>query len=407
MGRYDFTRRTLLGWSAAAAGALTGAAASSAALAASDKPVAKGQPYPSGVPLPSSPPPAPKGDSLGVAIIGLGRYALAQIMPSFAAAKGCHIAAVVSGNAEKAGRVAKAYGLAEDSIYSYDDFDRIASDDRIGAVYVILPSGLHADWTEKAFAAGKHVMCEKPMALSAAECERMIAASERAGRKLMIGYRCHFEPYNLKAMELMREEALGSLRLIRTAHQYPAGPTTPAENWRFNRALAGGGPLEDYGLYGLQAALYLTGEMPDRVAASSLQPKNDPRFTEIVAHTSTQLHFPSGVVAQLGTSYDSYPINAVSARGSRGALEMQPATGYGGNVMTLLKDRTEEELTPGDSGVQFSRMLSHFADAVRTGGAILTPGEMGLRDVRLMEAIYQAAASGRTLALNPDGTVRA
>ncbi|MCK5750684.1 MAG: gfo/Idh/MocA family oxidoreductase, partial [Oricola sp.] len=140
---------------------------------------------------------------------------------------------------------------------------------------------------------------------------------------------------------------------------------------------------------------------------SSLQPKNDPRFTEIVAHTSTQLHFPSGVVAQLGTSYDSYPINAVSARGSRGALEMQPATGYGGNVMTLLKDRTEEELTPGDSGVQFSRMLSHFADAVRTGGAILTPGEMGLRDVRLMEAIYQAAASGRTLALNPDGTVRA
>lgn len=397
-------RRTVLGWSAGAAAAGVFGAASGAQ---AGKPVATGQPFPAGVPLPASPPPAPKGESLGVAIIGLGRYALAQIMPSFAAAKGCHIAAVVSGNSDKAARVAKAYGLAEDSIYSYDDFDRIASDDRVGAVYVILPSGLHAEWTEKAFAAGKHVICEKPMALSSAECERMIAASERAARKLMIGYRCHFEPYNLKAMELMRDEALGSLRTIRTAHQYPAGPTTPAENWRFNRALAGGGPLEDYGIYGLQAALYLTGEAPDSVAASTLQPKGDPRFTEIFAHTSTQLHFPSGVVAQLATSYDSYPINAVSARGASGALEMQPATGYGGNEMTLLKNRTEEKLTPGDSGVQFSRMLSHFAEAIRTGGAILTPGEMGLRDVRLMEAIYQAAASGRTLALNPDGTVRA
>lgn len=408
MARLIFPRRRALqlGAGAIAANTLGLSASSRAEAGKTDTPKAEGQPFPAGVVLPSSPPPAPQGDSVGVAIIGLGRYALAQIMPAFAAARGCHIAALVSGNAKKAKRVAAAYGLEEDRIYSYDNFHQIASDDRVGAVYVILPNGLHAEWTEKAFAAGKHVLCEKPMALSAAECERMIAAAKRAGRKLMIGYRCHFEPYNLKAMELMRESALGPLRIIRTAHQYPSGPATPDQNWRFNRALAGGGPLEDYGLYGLQAALYLTEEMPESVAATVLQPKNDPRFEEICALTMTQLRFPSGAVAQLATSYDSFSINAVSVRGAGGALEMEPATAYDGNTMTLITGESRQTLTPGDSGIQFAEMLSHFADAVRDGAAIRTPGEMGLRDTRLIEAIYKSAKSGRTLALNADGTAR-
>ncbi len=409
MARLIIPRRQVLqtgGGFVAASGMGFGAPALAAEAGGGEKPRAVGQAFPAGVTLPSAPPRAAQDGGVGIAIVGLGYYALAQIMPAFATARGCRIAALVSGNPEKAKRVADAYGLEEDRIYSYDNFDSIVSDDRIDAVYVILPSGLHAEWTEKAFAAGKHVICEKPMALSAAECERMIAASQRAGKKLMIGYRCHFEPYNLRATELLRENALGALRLIRTAHQYPMGPTTPAQNWRANRALAGGGPLEDYGLYGLQAALYLTGENPESVSAQSLQPKNDPRFEQIVAHTSTQLRFPSGVVAQLATSYDSFPINAVSARGAKGALTMEPATAYNGNTITLQTFGARETPTPGDSGVQFAEMLSHFADAVRNGVAIRTPGEMGLRDARLMESIYRSAASGRTLALNRDGTAR-
>lgn len=408
MAKLTLPRRRALQLSAGAAAAnVLGVRAPARAQAGgAETPKASGQPFPPGVSLPSSPPPAPQGDSIGVAIIGLGGYALRQMMPAFAAARGCHIAAVVSGNADKAKRVAAAYGLEEDSIYNYDNFNGIASDDRIDAVYIVLPSGLHAEWTEKAFAAGKHVLCEKPMALSAHECERMIAAAKRAGKKLMIGYRCHFEPYNLKAMALMRENAIGPLRVIRTAHQYTSGPATPADNWRFNRALAGGGPLEDYGLYGLQAALYLSGGMPESVSASTLQPKSDPRFEEIFALTATQLRFPSGVVAQLATSYDSYSINAVSIRGAAGALAMEPATGYGGQTMTLEVGRARKTLTPGDPAVQFADMLSHFAEAVREGAAIKTPGEMGLRDIRLIESIYKAAAAGRTLTLNTDGTAR-
>ncbi|WP_245806164.1 Gfo/Idh/MocA family protein [Erythrobacter donghaensis] len=389
------------------AGAATAAAvAASGALAQGARPIAEGQPMPDGVTLPASPPPAPHPGSVGFAIIGLGDYALKQIMPRFVQSGRCHIAALVSGNPEKLARVGDAYGVPPEARYSYDNFAAIAANSAVEAVYIILPTGLHADWAERAFAAGKHVMCEKPMALSASECERMIAASERADRKLMIGYRCHFEPYNRAAMELTATKALGDLRLIRTEHSYRLGPATPATNWRIARAQTGGGPLEDYGIYGLQAALYLSGEMPEQLSASAFRPEGDPRFAEVFAHVAVQMHFPSGTVAQIVTSYDSAGINMVEARGTTGALRMHPATGYGGNTLVLETGRERRAMEPGDPEVQFAAMLDHLAAAIREGTPILTPGEMGLRDVRLMEAIYASAASGRSVVLKPDGTMR-
>lgn len=370
------------------------------------EPQAEGQPMPRGVDLPDGQTIEAREGSVGIAVIGLGGYALNNMMPRFADADGVHLAGVVSGNGQKAARVAKAYGLSPDQIYSYDTFDEIASDDRVGAVYIALPSGLHATWAEKAFAAGKHVLCEKPMALSSPECQRMIDAAEQANRRLMIAYRCHFEPHNLRAMELMQEGEIGPIRTIRTAHQYRTGRSTPEENWRLNRALAGGGPLEDYGIYGLQAALYLSGEMPEAISATTIQPEGDPRFREIFAHTASQLHFPSGAAAQLSTSYDAHGLNAVDVFGAEGALRMEPATSYSGHQMRLIKGGSRDRLSPGDGTVQFRRQLEHFADAVREGTAIRTGGDMGLRDVRLMEAIYAAAAKGESIKLNPDGTMR-
>ena len=361
---------------------------------------------PGGVNLPDVPPARPSDDSIGYAIVGLGGYALKQIMPRIGQAKRSHIAALVSGNPEKMAQVGDAYGVPSASRYSYEDFDRIADDPGIDAVYIVLPSGLHCDYTERAFAAGKHVLCEKPMALSSAECDRMIAAARRADKKLMIAYRCHFEPYNLEAMRLTSENALGDLRLIRTQQAYRMGPTTPAQNWRVSARYAGGGPLEDYGIYGLQAALYLSGEMPTSVSAATFRPANDARFAEIFAKDSAQLNFPSGLSAHISTSYDSTGKNNVPAYGTMAALDMDPAIGYGGHVMTLRRGRDEEILTPGDPEVQFARQLDHLADAIRDGIPIRVPGEMGRRDVRLIEAIHAAAQQGRTIALNPDGTMR-
>lgn len=406
MTEHGMTRRRAIetGGTAAAAAAL--ALTATGAWAQGSAPRAKGQPMPDGVTLPSSPQRAAKPGSVGIAIIGLGDYALKQIMPRVSQSQRMHIAALVSGNPDKLARVGEAYGIPAEARYSYDGFAAIASNPAVEAVYIILPTGLHAEWAERAFAAGKHVLCEKPMAVSAAECERMIAAGQRANRKLMIAYRCHFEPYNRAAMELMGKKALGDLRLIRTEHSYRLGPTTPEANWRANRALTGGGPLEDYGIYGLQAALYLSGEMPERVSASAFRPTGDPRFAEVFAHVAVQAHFPSGAVAQIVTSYDSAGINMVEARGTEASLMMSPATNYGGNTLTIDDGRSKRALEPGDPEVQFAAMLDHLAAAIRDGTPIITPGEMGLRDLRLIEAIYAAAASGRSVALNPDGTMR-
>jgi glucose-fructose oxidoreductase len=376
-----------------------------AALGPARQPVATGQPLPDGLTLSAVPPRAHRPGSVGFAIIGLGDYALKQIMPRFAQSERAHIAALVSGNPAKLRAVGEAYGVPEQARYSYDSFAEIAANPAVEAVYIVLPTGLHAEWAERAFAAGKHVMCEKPMALSSAECERMIAASQRANRKLMIAYRCHFEPYNRAAMVLMRDRAVGDLRLIRTEHSYRMGPTTPAQNWRVSRALAGGGPLEDYGIYGIQSAVYLSGELPDRISASAYRPANDPRFAEIYAHVATQWHFPSGAAAQIVTSYDSAGLNMVEARGTASALVMRPATNYDGLTLALETGRDRRDFTPGDPEVQFAGQLDHLASAIREGMAIITPGEMGLRDLRLIEAIYAAAQSGRTVRLNPDATI--
>lgn len=405
MANRVFTRRGFVAGSSAAAAALAVSTSSPATSSqAGGSPRVKGQPFPDGVQLPSAADRRTRPDSVGFAIVGLGGYALNQMMPRFAQAERAHIAALVSGNPDKLRRVGDAYGVPADARHSYDVFEKIASDPRIDAVYVVLPTGLHAEWAIRGFAAGKHVLCEKPMALSSADCERMIAAGRKAQRKLMIAYRSHFEPYNLEAMRLMEQKAIGTIRLVRSEQSYRMGPTSLDENWRTSRALAGGGPLEDYGIYGLQAALYLTGEMPQRISATAFRPTGDPRFSEIFAHVSSQWLFPSGAVAQLATSYDSAGMNFAEVRGTGGSLMMDPATSYAGQKMRI-EGRDGRELTPGDPDVQFARQLDHFADAIRDGTPIRTPGEMGLRDLRLMEAIYASARSGRTVNLAPNGSM--
>lgn len=402
----SISRRGFIEVGGVAAASLAATASSAAAFAqTNDGAQVKGQPLPQDAKLPTEPPRRGRADSVGFAIIGLGGYALNQMMPRFSQAKRAHVAALVSGNPDKLRRVGDAYGVPEDARYSYEAFAKIAADDRVDAVYIVLPTGLHAEWTIRAFAAGKHVLCEKPMAISSKDCERMIAAARRADRKLMIAYRSHFEPYNLEAMKLMQQKAVGDIRLVRTEQAYRMGPTSPGQNWRVNRALAGGGPLEDYGIYGLQSALYLTGEMPESISATTFRPNGDPRFAEVFAHVSAQLRFPSGAVAQLVTSYDSAGGNISLVRGTDGTLIMDPATSYAGQKMRI-EGPNSGAFTPGDPEVQFARQLDHLADAIRDGTQIRTAGEMGLRDLRLIEAIYASAETGRTVKVAPDGTLR-
>src|ERR1700759_5715426 len=161
-------------------------------------------------------PDLPKDQKLGFAVVGLGKLAQGQIIPGLRQAKGAQLVAVVGGHRDKAERIAAAEGLPADAIYSYDDYDRIAKDPRIQIVYIVLPNSMHAEFTIRALKAGKHVLCEKPMATTVADCEAMIAAAKKADRKLMIAYRCHYDPKNLAAMRAVRSGKLGKPRLFVT-----------------------------------------------------------------------------------------------------------------------------------------------------------------------------------------------
>jgi glucose-fructose oxidoreductase len=336
----------------------------------------------------------PTQRKLGYAIVGLGGYGRGIIIPQFANCASSRLAGLVSGDPEKARQVAAEHGLPQRSIYSYENFDRIRDNPDIDIVYVCLPNSMHAEYVIRAAKAGKHVMCEKPMAVSARECEAMIAACKAAGRKLMIGYRSRFEPHNLEAIRLARSGALGKLRYFRSEHGFNAG--NPSQ-WRLRRALSGGGSLMDIGIYALNAARYVTGEEPIAVTAHENTDHNDPRFREVEDQIAFTLEFPSGVIGSCHSMYSANQ-NHILMMGERGRVEMEPATRYSGNRMWTGRDGRETELEP-PARNQFAGQLDHLSECILTGREPIVGGEEGLRDIRLIEAIYRSAREGRTIRL--------
>ncbi|WBS05329.1 Gfo/Idh/MocA family oxidoreductase [Pseudoduganella sp. SL102] len=333
---------------------------------------------------------------LGYAIVGLGGYGLGQIIPQFKNCEHSRLVALVSGDPAKAKRVAAQYGVPEKNIYSYESYDSIRDNPDIDIVYVCLPVSMHAEYTIRAAKAGKHVMCEKPMALSSKECEAMIAACRQAGKKLMIGYRCHFEPYNLEAIRRARAGEIGKLRYFRSEHGYTAGDPTA---WRLKKAMSGGGSIMDIGIYALQAARYMTGEEPVAVYAKETTDRNDPRFREVEDMIEFQLEFPSGVIGSCMSMYSANR-NQILLMGDKGRIELEPATNYTGQRMWVGKGR-ENEITPppGPGKNQFAGQLDHLSQCIRENREPIVAGEEGLRDIRIIEAVYQSAREKRRIVL--------
>ncbi|MGC4044001.1 MAG: Gfo/Idh/MocA family oxidoreductase [Armatimonas sp.] len=332
---------------------------------------------------------------VGWAIVGIGGLSMGQILPGFAQCKRSKVVALVSGSPEKAKQNATKYGVPESSIYNYQTFDRIKDNPAIEAVYIVLPNGMHAEYTIRAAQAGKHVLCEKPMANTVKDCELMIAACKKANVKLMVAYRCRYEPYNQAAIAACRDPRFGKIKSIIADHGFNAGDP---KQWRLNKKLAGGGSLMDIGIYSLNAARYLTGEEPASVTAQEYTDRNDPRFKEVEDAIHFTLKFPSGALANCTSSYGYSGANRYRVLGERGFVDMEPATGYTG---LKLKYRTggavmEPEL-PRTS--HFTLEMDHFSECIRENKSPLTPGEEGLADLRVIEAIYQAAKTGRTISL--------
>ncbi|HEY1628474.1 MAG TPA: Gfo/Idh/MocA family oxidoreductase [Tepidisphaeraceae bacterium] len=330
----------------------------------------------------------------GYAMVGLGSFCLNQLIPGFAAAKKSKLVALVSGHPDKAKRIAEQHGVAAKNIYNYDNYDSIKDNPEVDVIYIVLPNCMHAEYVIRGAKAGKHIMCEKPMAVSVEECQAMVDACKAANRKLMIGYRSQYEPHNLRAIQMIRDGQIGKLiTIVADAGFMMRDPTV----WRLNKKLAGGGPLMDIGIYALQACRYLSGEEPIEINAMTHTTPDDPRFKEVEETCAWQMRFPSGVLANCTTSYNYSGQNRHRAVGTTGSIDMEPATGYGGNKLTLHARGKPPELIDIADISQFAAEMDHFSDCVLNNKTPKTPGEEGLRDVRLMMAIYEAAASGKTV----------
>jgi predicted dehydrogenase len=338
---------------------------------------------------------APPDRKLGYAIVGLGSYGLGIIIPQFKNCKNSRLVALVSGDAAKAKRVAQEYGVPEKNLYNYQNYDDIRNNPDIDIVYICLPVAMHAEYTIRAAKAGKHVLCEKPMAVSSAECEAMIAACRQAGKKLMIGYRCHFEPYNLEARRIARAGEIGKLRYFRSEHGFNFRDPNA---WRLKKALAGGGSMMDIGIYALNAARYLTNEEPVAVNAMMHSTPDDPRFVEVEENITFQLRFPSGILANCTSSYGA-GLNRFRVAKPRGSAELEPALSYNGLRFRVFRGSTIEERALPQRD-HFALEMDHLAGCVLTGAEPLTPGEEGLKDLRVMMAIYDAARTGRTVSMS-------
>jgi predicted dehydrogenase len=399
---HDVDRRTFLASAGGglAAGGLAQAAAGQTEDAAAQRqlqlenpqigqPVSQTAKAQDGSPVVPKPPP----EKVGYCIVGLGKFAVGQILPAFAQCEHSRPVALVSGDRDKAVAVANRYGVSSEKLYNYENYDEIGDNPEIDVVYIILPNALHAEYTIRAHQAGKHVLCEKPMATSVEDCQKMIDAAKQADRKLMIAYRVQYEPYNQKAIEWCREEKYGPIRSIVSDTVLDVGGPN---QWRLDKRLAGGGSLMDIGIYSLNATRYLTGQEPVAVSAMQHQDTSDPRFSEVEQTILFQLRFPGGVLAQCSSSYSTHTLNRYHVACRDGWFKLDPATTYTGHrFFHGTKDSEEQLFLPHVS--HFAAEMDHLSQAIKNGESVKTPGEEGLNDVKYMQLIYEAARTGKTI----------
>lgn len=324
----------------------------------------------------------PKKEKLGVALVGLGYYSTGILAPALQLTQNCELRGIVTGSPEKIPKWQEKYGIKDNNVYNYENYDSIADNSDIDVIYVVLPPSMHAEYTIRAANAGKHVWCEKPMAPSVTDCEAMINACKDNKVKLSIGYRCQHDPNIQAYMKIGKERPFGQVKMITSAAGYFDGRT---DHWKQKKNM-GGGVMGDMGVYALQGARLATGEEPISVLAqsSTTRPKI---YHEVEETMMFQLEFPSGARAACHTSY-GIQMNYLYVNYEKGWLKMEPHSSYGGNKGSM------------SNGVainfplenQQAKQMDEDAYAILNEKPMIVPGEEGLRDIRVVEAIYKSAA---------------
>ncbi|PST84339.1 glucose-fructose oxidoreductase [Pedobacter yulinensis] len=333
-----------------------------------------------------------QGPVLRVALMGLGGYAT-LVARGLESCQRARLAGLISGTPEKIRSWSEKYGIAGKNCYNYENFDQIRDNKDIDAVYVITPNALHHEQVLRIAKAGKHVICEKPMALNAREGQEMIEACRRAKVKLLVGYRMHFEANTLEIVRMRQAGELGKIRFFQGLSGFRIGD--PGQ-WRLSKQLAGGGALMDIGIYAINGSRYMVGEDPVWVAAQ--ETKTDPqKFKAGVDETiQFQLGFPGGAVASCLSTYSMNNLDRFFLNGDKGFAELQPATGYG-----PIKGRTNKGELALPHVMHQARQMEEMAGIILENKKPLIPvdGEEGLKDLKIIDAIYQAVQSGKKVSL--------
>jgi glucose-fructose oxidoreductase len=339
---------------------------------------------------PSSTPQAPGRRPLGVALLGLGDYSQSQLAPALRLTKHCNLRGIVTGSPNKIEPWQKDYTIEDRNVYDYDSLPRIADNPDIDVVYVVVPTALHARYAIMAAEAGKHVWCEKPMAMTVEECQSIILACKANRVSLAIGYRMQHEPNTQTVMQFAREKPYGAIQRVRAI----AGDRSNGKNgWRMQRAM-GGGALYDMGVYSVNAIRYATGEEPVRVIRARQWAERPELFSEVDEISEFELELPSGAAAY-GKASRADKENILRVDAEHGWYQLEPMQAYEG----VQGETSDGKKLDREVDKQQARQMDDEALAILEQRPPMVPGEEGQRDIRVIQAIIQAAQSGSAVAL--------
>ncbi|HEX8039373.1 MAG TPA: Gfo/Idh/MocA family oxidoreductase [Chryseosolibacter sp.] len=331
----------------------------------------------------------PQKRKLGVALVGLGYYSTDLLAPALQITGQCYLAGIVTGTPSKAETWKQRYNIPDRNIYSYDNFSSLANNPGIDVVYVVLPPSMHAEYSIKAANAGKHVWCEKPMAMTASECQSMIDAAKKNKVQLTIGYRMHHEPNTQKIMRFAKDLPYGKLVSLSAAAGYYETRTT---HWKQKKNM-GGGAMYDMGVYPLNAARYSSGMEPIAVTAraSTTRPAI---YTEVEETMEFDLEFPGGATAKCETSFGK-GLNDLNVKFKAGGYTLSPFQAYSGIDGETSDGIKLNERIPN----QQARQMDDDVMAIHNKTTPLAPGEEGLKDIRIVEAIYRSVKEKKRIVL--------
>jgi len=334
----------------------------------------------------------PRGKRIGYAVVGLGSISQVAVLPAFAHSKKSKLIAVVSGDKEKARKLAAQFRASH--AYSYAEYGECLRNPQVHAVYIATPPGEHEKYAVQAAKAGKHVLCEKPLAATIQQARNMVAACRRNKVQFMTAYRKYFEPGSVMLKKMISRGELGRIDVIHTlfSELRPFGDNSPA--WLFSRKLCGGGPLTDLGVYCVNTCRWLVDEDP--VGASAVSWVRDRRrHKEVEQGVAFRLDFQSGLILQGTAAYSAAFSSFVHVHGEKGWAELAPAFAFeeerrlSGKISGKWFEKTFKPMD------EFVLEIDYFADCIQKGRRPEPDGEQGLRDIIIIQAIYKAVEKGR------------